>query len=111
MPRAVPASLRPALAEYASRLRELFGDRLSDVRLFGSFARGEAHEDSDVDVLVLIDGLTDFEIGIVAGEVAPLIVKTGLPLAPLPMSTERLAELRRSRRGLALSLDEEGISV
>jgi predicted nucleotidyltransferase len=111
MGRALPVSLRPALAEYASRLRAIFGDRLSDVRLFGSFARGEAHEDSDVDVLVLIDGLTDLEIGIVAGEVAPVIVKTGLPLAPLPMSTERLAELRRGRRALALSLDEEGISV
>ena len=111
MGRALPASLRPALAEYASRLRALFGERLSDVRLFGSFARGEAHEDSDVDVLVLVDGLTDLEIGVVAGEVAAVIVKTGLPLAPLPMSTERLAELRRNQRALARALDEEGISV
>ena len=111
MGRTLPASLRPALAEYAGRLRALFGDRLSDVRLFGSFARGEAHEDSDVDVLVLVDGLTDLEIGVVAGEVAPVIVKTGLPLAPLPMATERLAELRRSHRALARSLDDEGISV
>jgi len=55
--------------------------------------------------------LTDLEIGVVAGEVAPVIIKTGLPLAPLPMSTERLAELRRGRRALALALDAEGISV
>jgi predicted nucleotidyltransferase len=28
------------------------------LRLFGSYARGEANEDSDVNVLVLVDGLT-----------------------------------------------------
>src|SRR3954466_6574374 len=111
MSRSLPASLRPALAEYAGSLRALFGDRLRDVRLFGSFARGQAHEDSDVDVLVLVDGLTDLEIGIAAGAVAPVIVKTGLPLAPLPMASERLAELRRQKRGLALALDSEGIPL
>ncbi|HKY39124.1 MAG TPA: nucleotidyltransferase domain-containing protein [Polyangiaceae bacterium] len=111
MSRALPVSLRPALAEYANRLRRLFGDRLSDVRLFGSFARGEANEDSDVDVLVLVDGLTDLEIGLVAGEIAPVIVKSGLPLAPLPMATERLAALRKENRALARSLDDEGISL
>lgn len=107
----MPFSLRAALAEYASRLRGIFGDRLSDVRLFGSFARGEADEDSDVDVLVLVDGLTDLELGLAAGEVAAVITKTGLPLAPLPMATERLAELRKQRRALALAIDEEGISL
>ncbi len=111
MTRALPSSLRLALGEYAARLRAVFGDRLAEVRLFGSFARGEANEDSDVDVLVLVDGLTDAEIGVAAGEVAPVIHKTGLPLAPLPMATERLAELRRLRRPLALDLDADGISV
>lgn len=111
MPRTLPVSLRPALAEYAQRLRALFGDRLVDVRLFGSFARGEAHEDSDVDVLVLVQGLTDLEIGLVAGEVAPVIARTGLPLAPLPMASEKLAEMRLQKRGLAHALDREGISL
>jgi len=111
MSRALPVSLRPALAEYARRLRAVFGDRLSELRLFGSFARGEADEDSDVDVLVLVNGLTDLEIGLAAGEVAPVVVMTGLPLSPLPMATERLAELRSQNRALALALDQEGISV
>ena len=109
--RALPISLRPALGEYAALLRALFGDRLAEVRLFGSFARGDANEDSDVDVLVLVDGLTDREVGVVAGAVAPLIARTGLALAPLPMATERLAELRRQGRAFARDLDTDGISV
>ncbi len=109
--RRLPVSLRPALAEYAERLSALFGERLVEVRLFGSFARGEANEDSDVDVLVLVRGLTDLEIGLAAGEVAAVIAKTGLPLAPLPMAFEKLAEMRRQDRRLARALDSEGIPV
>src|SRR5690242_7480871 len=108
MRRTLPGSLRPALAMYASRLRAIFGERLVELRLFGSFARGEANEDSDVDVLVVIDGLTDLEIGVVAGEAAPVILATGLPLAPLPMSSSRLAQLRQRHTALVQALDREG---
>jgi predicted nucleotidyltransferase len=111
MDRAIPAFLRSPLEAYAVRLRAIFGKRLREIRLFGSYARGEAHEDSDIDVLVLVDGLTDLEIGVVAGEVAPILIETGLPIAPLPMSTERLENLRRAERLLARDLDEEGIPL
>ncbi len=107
----MPESLHTALTAYATRLRSVFGERLRVVRLFGSYARGEANEDSDVDVLVLIDDLTDREIGLAAGEVAAVIMSTGLPLAPLPMSIERFDELRRRERELAREIDVEGISV
>lgn len=111
MERAIPAGLRPALEAYAARLRPIFGERLRELRLFGSYARGEADEDSDIDVLVLIEGLTDAELGLVFDQVAPVIIDTGLPLAPLPMSTERLARLRGEERLLARDLDEEGIPL
>jgi len=107
----MPASLRGPLSAYAERLRRVFGSRLRDVRLFGSYARGEADEDSDVDVLVLIDGLTDMEIGTAAGEAAEVILASKLQLAPLPMSTQRFEELRRRERLLAHDIDVEGISL
>lgn len=49
-------SLKPILAELKQRLTELYGDRLSQLILFGSQARGDATEDSDVDVLVVLEG-------------------------------------------------------
>jgi predicted nucleotidyltransferase len=81
------------------------------MRLFGSYASGEATEDSDVDVLVLVDGLTDLEIGEVSGLATPVMLATGVPLAPLPMSTERLQALRDGERLLARVLDEEGLPL
>lgn len=38
-----------------AQLHELYGDHIKKVILYGSHARGEATEDSDVDVLVLVD--------------------------------------------------------
>lgn len=40
-------------------LRERYGERLISVVLFGSVARGEAKETSDIDLLIVIDGLPE----------------------------------------------------
>jgi predicted nucleotidyltransferase len=50
-----------ALAELKRRLGDRFGDRIERLVLFGSRARGEGHEHSDLDVLVLLQGLTPAE--------------------------------------------------
>ena len=47
---------RRAVEELRDRLRAEYGPRLRDLRLFGSKVRGDDHDESDIDVLVLIDG-------------------------------------------------------
>lgn len=42
------------LKEVKAKLQEILGDNLVEVILFGSYARGEASEWSDVDVLVVV---------------------------------------------------------
>ena len=39
-------------------LQGIYGSRLKVVYLFGSFARGDADEDSDIDVAVVLDRMT-----------------------------------------------------
>ena len=45
------------LRELKRRLRAELGDRLIDLTVFGSRARGNPSPDSDLDVLVLVDAL------------------------------------------------------
>lgn len=52
------ADERRWITDLRRELRDRFGERLRDLRLFGSKVRGDAHEESDIDVLVLLDGCT-----------------------------------------------------
>lgn len=48
--------MRQILDELRERLVEHYGDRLVDVMLFGSQARGDAVPGSDIDVMVVLEG-------------------------------------------------------
>ena len=43
------------LAELKRGLVKIYGDRLKAVYLFGSYARGDYHKGSDVDVMIVLD--------------------------------------------------------
>lgn len=56
----MPATLPDGfLSDLRQRLEAHYGDRLVRAILFGSHARGEATEDSDVDTLVVLEGEVD----------------------------------------------------
>lgn len=42
----------------ADDLATLYGQRLRDVRLYGSWARGDAHPESDIDLLIVLDAIS-----------------------------------------------------
>ena len=48
--------LQPVITELKERLKELYGESLERVVLFGSQARGDAAAGSDIDVLVVLKG-------------------------------------------------------
>ena len=53
------AALDPILKRVRSALGDLYGDRIERVVLFGSRARGDARKESDYDVAVFLNNLTD----------------------------------------------------
>jgi len=55
IPREVQLALR-ALREY---LAGIYGERLRGLYLFGSYAQGDFHPDSDVDVLIALEGMAN----------------------------------------------------
>ena len=58
------AQLKQLLAELKEGLKSIYGPRLKAVYLYGSYARREQQNDSDVDVLVVLDRIEHY-----AGEV------------------------------------------
>ena len=54
----MPADVKKLLAELKQGLVKIYGGRLKRLYLYGSYARGDQREGSDLDVLVV---LNDFE--------------------------------------------------
>ena len=108
----LPEAVRVALGAYQSALRTASGDRLKEVRLVESYARGEARLETDVDVFVAIEGLTHAERN-VAFDLAYETDLRGdwVGLAPLVYSTSQARELRARERRLLRDIDREGIAL
>ncbi len=78
----IPEKKRKALESFVEVLKEKYGDKIYKIILFGSTARGEAKEESDIDVLIVADKLSQREISKIAfqilleyGEVISVIVE------------------------------------
>lgn len=69
-------------------LAALYGARLTAILLFGSYARGEADEESDVDLLIVLDRVDHYfgEIERSGGIIADLSLKYGISLSPVFIS-------------------------
>jgi predicted nucleotidyltransferase len=55
----VNATADPALTRFRTALREMYGDQVERVVLFGSRARGDARPNSDYDVAVFLKDFHD----------------------------------------------------
>ncbi len=51
-------SIQPLLNTVKQEIHQLYRERLDSVYLFGSYARGEASEHSDIDLLVVLNDNT-----------------------------------------------------
>jgi len=102
--------IQPLLQELKARLQDLYGDRLKGLYLFGSRARGDAREDSDIDVAVVLDDFAHGgeEIDRWSEARTELALKYDCVIALLPL---REAELARRRSPLLINLRREGIPV
>ncbi len=98
------------LGELKSRLAGLYGDRLSGIVLYGTYARGTAHASSDLDVAMILESYERTWQGIdrTGPTVAELSLKHGLTISLIPV---RKKDWEANRILLTRSLHREGILV
>jgi predicted nucleotidyltransferase len=103
--------LSTVLGRYAAALRSRFGTSVVDVRLFGSLARAEAHEESDVDVAVVLE-LVDWQT---RREVIDLATDAGLPfdlrISPTVFDRQTYERWRRQERPLVMDIERDGVPL
>jgi len=87
-------TLRRILGKLRQGLRRTYGERLNGVYVFGSYARGEATPDSDLDVLIVLDRLDDYgeEINRTSHLISSLSLDCGTSLSRVFVSQSQWAE-------------------
>lgn len=83
--------IKRLIDQIKAHLHERYGEGIKRVILYGSHARGEATEDSDVDVLVLVDqSLNPREVeGNLRDLLYDMILDEGEPVSVIAVSEER----------------------
>jgi len=90
-----------ALNEFLRVLRERFGNSIEEVFLFGSYARGDYDEESDIDVLVVGD--VDFDK--LMDVVTEVLLKYGELVSPIIIKPE---EFKRRKDSFIKTVMSEG---
>ena len=102
--------LKTILTEFRRYLADLYGERLVDVILFGSQARGDAVEGSDIDVLIVLKGqVRQFEEVARTSEFnAALCLKYDVLISRIFVSED---DYRQSQMALLENVRAEGIRI
>jgi uncharacterized protein len=100
-----------AIGLLKNRLTELLGERLRRIVLFGSKARGDFDEDSDLDLAILVHDLDRQSKRQIIDVVAEVELELLTVLSTLVMSTSDFERMKKREIRLAEDIEREGIPL
>lgn len=89
---AINPVIEPIVREFKAALQALYGERLHGVVLYGSYARGDYDEESDIDLMVLLNDEqvdTYTEIFQMSDLTMDFIIRYGMAVSVLPAPINR----------------------
>jgi len=101
----------PILQELKKSLENLLGNQIVNMVLFGSRARGDFSDESDIDVAIIVRGLTPKLKDKIFGEIAQLELEYDMPISAFVLSEEEFHQLKRREKRIALDIENEGIPL
>jgi len=102
--------IQPIIDEIKPTLKKVYGKRLKRIILYGSHARGEATEGSDIDLLILLENAKNFweEREKVADFIWKLDLKYNTVISLLLVDEK---EFQNRRKPIYLNAKKEGIPL
>ena len=97
--------------EYKSMLQKTYGNDLAELVLFGSYARGDNHEESDLDFAVVFHNSSARplkEIPRLSSLSSVLSLKYGIMISSLPVTLEKKTN---SMQGVFQEIRKEGVLI
>ncbi len=106
----ISEQVKTIVSEFHAQLQQLYGERLEQVILFGSQARGDAIEGSDIDMMIVLKGNVSIgeEIARTSEICSRLSLINDVALSRIFLSSERF---KHERTPLLLNVYREGVFV
>ncbi len=100
--------IEQVLKEFREKVTQLYGGRLKDMILYGSWARGKATADSDIDLAIVLaeDVRAGEEIDRMIDIITDINLKFGVLISVYPVSEKNYKTVKSP---LLLNLRREGI--
>lgn len=99
------------LMELKNNLNSFLANRLIRFVLFGSKARGDYENESDIDVAIIVRELTRELKNQILDKVTEIEFKYLIPISTLVLSDEEFERLKGLERRIALDIEREGIPL
>ncbi len=103
-------TIEPVLKQFREKTERLYGQRLKNIILYGSWARNEATQDSDIDLAIVLSGdvVAGKEIDRLIDIVTDINLNYGVLLSVYPVSENDYTEVNSP---LLMNLRKEGVSA
>ena len=110
MNRNIPQQIKQIVKETTSELRKIYHTHLKDVILFGSYARGDFTDDSDIDLCILLDEMQSVvsEREKYASVMTTLCLKYDVVISIIPCQVQTFST---TRTPWLLNVKREGIRL
>jgi predicted nucleotidyltransferase len=102
---------RTVLATFRNRLDTELPNEIKEVKLFGSKARGEGREESDVDVLVIVASEDWHLCDKVYNIATDLLLETGICISPKILSTSQYRRMLSEDAPFIKNVVREAVAV
>jgi len=102
--------IKTVLKEFRKEAERLYGSRLKNIILYGSFARGNATQDSDIDLAIVLEGdvKPGREIDRLIDIITEINLNYGVLISIYPVSEKDYKSLNSP---LLLNIRKEGIAA
>lgn len=88
----MPENIRVIVYQFSEDVKRILGDKLTKIIVYGSYARGDYRENSDVDIMILTK-LSEEEIRAIKNDIYDLAfeveMSTGIELSPIIKNEEQ----------------------
>lgn len=102
---------RKPIEEFVRMTSERYGDKIEDIILFGSVARGEGKEESDIDVLV-VTPVDRFRMRRELSDIVlDILLKTGRYISVKTLSIEDFKFLKEIKSSFLSNVIKEGAFI